>query len=83
MARTPSNTFTSVICSSFASQTFKSSPLFGVSPLYVKTRFCFRASAWKVFSVSLYRNETVSAFWARVLKSCHCLQRTITGGPRV
>ena len=42
-----------------------------------------RASAWKVFSVSLYRNETVSAFWARVLKSCHCLQRTITGGPRM
>lgn len=25
----------------------------------------------------------MSAFWARVLKSCHCLQRTITGGPRV
>ena len=41
----------------------------------------FSASAWKVFSVSLYRKDSVWAWLASVWKSSHCLQRKMTGGP--
>jgi len=83
MASTPSNTFSSGTFSSRASQCFSSLVSRGNSPLYVSTRPSFRASAWKLFSASLSRNDTVSALMANALKSSHCLQRTMTGGPRV
>lgn len=55
MASIPSNIFSSGTFSSLESHVFRSFVFCGVSPLYVRTLLFFRASAWKVFSVSLYR----------------------------
>ena len=82
MVRIPSNIFCCGVLSSWASQIFSRRVSVGNGPVYVRTRESFRASTWKVFSVSLYRKDTVSASLASVLKSSHCLHRMMTGGPR-
>jgi len=81
IARTPSRIFSSGIFSSLEIQILNIFVSCGNSPLYVRTLPSFRASIWKVLSVSLNRKETVSAFVDRFLKSSHFLHLTMTAGP--